>query len=49
VEIAELSRRRWRDLAGLGMVTDAQKGGLILERLTVAGASRYIMLVARKR
>ena len=48
-EIASLSRRHWRDMVGLRMVSEAQKGGLILERLTVAGASRYIMMTARKR
>jgi SAM-dependent methyltransferase len=42
-------RRRWRDRLGLRLVSDAQAGGLLLERLTGAGASRYTMIVARKR
>lgn len=48
-EIAAAARRRLRDAIGLRMVGDAQKGGLLLERLTVTGASRYVMLLARKR
>lgn len=47
-EIAVATRPRLRDLIGLQMVTDAQKGGLLLERLTVMGASRYVMMLARK-
>jgi len=51
--VAELAavarRRRWRDLLGLRMVADAQVGGLLLERLTREGASRYMMIIARKR
>lgn len=51
--VAELTavarRRRWRDRLGLRLVSDAQAGGLLLERLTRAGASRYTMIVARKR
>ena len=41
-------RRRWRDRLGLAMVSDAQGGGLLLERLINARAVRYQMLVARK-
>lgn len=48
-ELAAMTRRRWRNLLGLRMVSDAQKGGLLLERLTLAGASRYVMMIARKR
>jgi SAM-dependent methyltransferase len=48
-ELAAMTRWRWRNLLGLRMVSDAQKGGLLLERLTLAGASRYIMMIARKR
>jgi len=48
-EIAAAGRRRLRDAIGLQMVGDAQVGGLLLERLTVSGGSRYVMLVARKR
>jgi SAM-dependent methyltransferase len=48
-ELAALSSRRWRHLLGLRMVSDAQKGGLLLERLTLAGATRYVMMVARRR
>jgi SAM-dependent methyltransferase len=42
-------RRRWRDRLGLRLVSDAQVGGLLLERLSREGASRYTMMVARKR
>jgi hypothetical protein len=42
-------RRRWRDRLGLRLVSDAQAGGLLLERLTREGASRYTMIIARKR
>jgi SAM-dependent methyltransferase len=48
-EIAAAGRRRLRDAIGLGMVGDAQLGGLLLERLTATGGSRYMMLMARKR
>lgn len=49
-ELASLARRRrWRDRLGLRLVSDAQTGGLLLERLTRQGASRYTMMVARKR
>ena len=49
-ELAEVERRRrWRDRLGLRLVSDAQAGGLLLERLSRAGASRYTMIVARKR
>jgi SAM-dependent methyltransferase len=41
-------RRRWRDRLGLRMVTDAQIGGLLLERLTRERAVLYTMIVARK-
>jgi SAM-dependent methyltransferase len=44
-----LRRRRWRDRIGLRLVSDAQTGGLLLERLSHRGASRYTMIVARKR
>jgi hypothetical protein len=49
-ELAAVARRRrWRDRIGLRLVSDAQVGGLLLERLTREGASRYTMIVARKR
>ncbi len=48
-EIAAATRRRLRDAIGLRMVGDAQLGGLLLERLTATGGSRYVMLLARKR
>jgi SAM-dependent methyltransferase len=48
-EIAAAARRRLRDAIGLQMVKDAQLGGLLLERLTATGGSRYVMLLARKR
>jgi SAM-dependent methyltransferase len=49
-ELAVVARgRRWRDRIGLRLVSDAQAGGLLLERLTRNGASRYVMIVARKR
>jgi SAM-dependent methyltransferase len=49
-ELAAVARRRrWRDRLGLSLVSDAQAGGLILERLTRQGASRYTMIAARKR
>lgn len=49
-ELAEVERRRrWRDRLGLRLVSDAQVGGLLLERLTRDGASRYSMIVARRR
>jgi SAM-dependent methyltransferase len=41
-------RRRWRDRLGLRLVSDAQTGGLLLERLSLQGAARYTMIVARK-
>jgi SAM-dependent methyltransferase len=41
--------RRWRDRIGLRMVSDAQAGGLHLERLAREGAVQYVMIVARKR
>jgi SAM-dependent methyltransferase len=47
-EIAAATRPRVRDHIGLQMVADAQTGGLLLERLTVTGASRYMMMLARK-
>ncbi len=40
--------RRWRDLVGLKLVSDAQAGGLLLERLAREGAVQYAMIVARK-
>jgi SAM-dependent methyltransferase len=49
-ELAAVARRRrWRDRFGLRLVSDAQAGGLLLERLSREGASRYTMMVARKR
>ena len=48
--LADIGRkRRWRDRVGLKMVSDAQEGGLLLERLTREGAVRYAMIVATKR
>lgn len=45
----EIARRRvWRDALGLKLVSDAQEGGLRLERLTREGAVKYTMIVARK-
>lgn len=41
-------KRRWRDRIGLGLVSDAQAGGLLLERLAREGAVQYAMIVARK-
>ncbi len=38
----------WRPFAGLGSVTDAEIGGLILEQLGRLGVVRYQMIVARK-
>ena len=47
--LAEVEKkRRWRDLVGLKLVSDAQAGGLLLERLTREGAVQYAMIVARK-
>jgi SAM-dependent methyltransferase len=47
--LAEVARRgRWRDRIGLKLVSDAQRGGLHLERLLAARAVEYRMLVARK-
>jgi SAM-dependent methyltransferase len=49
-ELATVARRRrWRDRVGLRLVSDAQTGGLLLERLSHQGAARYTMIVARKR
>jgi SAM-dependent methyltransferase len=49
-ELAAVARRRcWRDPIGLRLVSDAQAGGLLLERLSLQGAARYTMIVARKR
>jgi SAM-dependent methyltransferase len=48
-EIAVAARRRLRDAIGLHLVRHAQLGGLLLEGLTLTGASRYVMLQARKR
>lgn len=48
---AEDIRRRswWRPFAGMGSVTGAELGGLVLEKLGREGAVRYRMIVARKR
>lgn len=47
--LADTARRRfWRDRIGLQLVSDAQEGGLLLERLLANGALHYRMLVARK-
>jgi SAM-dependent methyltransferase len=43
------ARRRWRDRFGLRRVGEAETGGLLLERLSRAGAVRYMMISARKR
>lgn len=40
--------RRWRDRVGLKMVSDAQAGGLHLERLVREGAVRHVMIAAQK-
>lgn len=49
VALAEAQhRRRWMRPFGLGLVTDAQIGGLHLERLTRERAVRYMMIVAEK-
>jgi SAM-dependent methyltransferase len=42
-------RRRWMTPLGLRLVTDAQIGGLHLERLTRERAVRYVMIIARKK
>ncbi|HRD76069.1 MAG TPA: methyltransferase domain-containing protein [Hyphomicrobiaceae bacterium] len=47
--LAEVARRRrWMAPLGMSMVTDAQVGGLVLERLSRDGAVRYMMIVARR-
>lgn len=47
--LAHLTRKRiWRDKIGLKLVSDAQQGGLHLERLLREGAIRYVMIVAVK-
>jgi len=47
--LAEVARKRWwRAAIGLSLVSDAQAGGLHLERLLAANAIRYTMLIARK-
>lgn len=46
---ADITRRSWwRSYAGLQSVTDAELGGLVLERLGREGLVRYQMIVARK-
>lgn len=42
-------RRRWMTPLGMRLVTDAQIGGLHLERLTRERVVRYVMIVAQKR
>jgi 2-polyprenyl-3-methyl-5-hydroxy-6-metoxy-1,4-benzoquinol methylase len=45
----EVARKRaWRDTIGLELVSDAQEGGLRLERLASEGAVKYTMIEARK-
>lgn len=45
----DVTRKRvWRDRLGLKLVSDAQQGGLHLERLLREGAIRYVMIVATK-
>jgi SAM-dependent methyltransferase len=45
----EVFRKRiWRDPIGLKLVSDAQEGGLRLERLASEGAVKYVMIVACK-
>jgi SAM-dependent methyltransferase len=47
--LAEVTaKRRWRDRVGLAMVSDAQEGGLALERLGRQGHVRYTMITARR-
>ena len=47
--IADIRKRAWRRrLVGLQSVTDAEIGGLLLERLGRNGSVRYQMIVARK-
>jgi SAM-dependent methyltransferase len=41
-------RRRWMAPLGMRLVTDAQIGGLHLERLTRERAVRYVMIIAEK-
>ncbi len=41
-------RRRWMTPLGMRLVTDAQIGGLHLERLTREKAVRYVMIIAQK-
>ncbi len=46
----ELARKRlWRDMLGLALVSDAQEGGLRLERLVREKAVNYTMIVAQKK
>lgn len=42
------AKRHWRDRLGLKPVSDAQAGGLHLERLTREGGVQHVMIVARK-
>ena len=47
--LAEVERRRrWLGPLGMGMVADAQVGGLVLELLSRDGVVRYTMIVARR-
>jgi len=47
--LADIERkRRWRARLGLGMVTDAQIGGLMLERLTRERVVEHRMIVAER-
>ena len=41
------AKRRYRDRIGLKLVSDAQEGGLLLERLAREGAIQHVMIVAR--
>jgi hypothetical protein len=42
-------RARWLGWLGLGVIPEANIGGLLLERLAVQGAMQYRVLVGRKR
>lgn len=42
-------RRRWLALSGMRRIPEANIGGLLLERLAVAGVMQYRVLVGRKR
>ena len=49
--LIERDRRRawWLGWSGLGIIAEANVGGLLLERLAVRGAIQYRLLVGRKR